>query len=173
MQFEGKVVQIRLQPVIKSNVVTYTVIVKAPNPNMKLMPGMTASITVFVEEASNALLVSSKALHFVPDQELIAKYNNGNNQKNKPGIVPSVQMKMDSMFKTVWVKKENDIYPVPVIIGIDDDMNAQVIKGLKEGDEVVIAMNASTGAAAVPGSTQTSSPFMPRPPIRRTSAKTQ
>jgi HlyD family secretion protein len=173
LQFEGKVVQIRFQPVIKSNVVTYTVIVKAPNPNMKLMPGMTASITVYVEEASNVLVLSSKALHFVPDQELIAKNKTGKDQKNRPGISQTPQMKMDSMSQTVWVKKGNDIFPVPVKIGIDDDINAQVIKGLKEGDEVVIAMNASTGTAAFKGSAQSSSPFMPRPPARSSGSRPQ
>ncbi len=60
--FKGDVRQIRLQPVVTSNVVTYTVIVNAPNPDMKLMPGMTANITVLVQKIDSVLVIPGKAL---------------------------------------------------------------------------------------------------------------
>ena len=77
--FKGTVRQIRLQPVVTSNVVTYTVIVDAPNPGLKLMPGMTANITVLTQEVDSVLTVPGKALRFVPDAAFLAEY-----MKNTP-----------------------------------------------------------------------------------------
>jgi HlyD family secretion protein len=68
-QFQGKVGQIRLQPNVIQNVVNYTVIVEAPNPDLKLMPGMTATITVLVDRRDNALKLPNLALRFQPDQK--------------------------------------------------------------------------------------------------------
>jgi HlyD family secretion protein len=177
LKFEGKVTQIRLQPVTKSNVVTYTVIVKAPNPDYKLMPGMTASITVCVEEAKDVLTVSSKALHFTPDMAVMEEYKKNLMEKNgsdknapKPDGKPDGKTgstkheKHDSTAKMIWLKKGEMVFSVPVKIGIDDDMNAQVISGLKDGDEVITAMNSSS-AVVMKGAS--SSPFMPKPPSRK------
>jgi HlyD family secretion protein len=77
--FKGDVRQVRLQPVVTSNVVTYTVIVNAPNPEKKLMPGMTANITVLVQKIDSVLIVPGKAFRFVPDAAWLAEY-----QKNNP-----------------------------------------------------------------------------------------
>src|SRR5664280_2022034 len=71
--FKGSVRQIRLQPVVTSNVVTYTVIVNAPNPEKKLMPGMTANITVLVQKVDSVLLLSGKAVRFTPDKAYLLK----------------------------------------------------------------------------------------------------
>ena len=76
--FKGTVRQIRLQPVVTSNVVTYTVIVNAPNPEMKLMPGMTANITVLVQQVDSVLIVPGKALRFTPDAAFLAEYMKNN-----------------------------------------------------------------------------------------------
>jgi len=76
--FKGNVRQIRLQPVVTSNVVTYTVIVNAPNPEMKLMPGMTANITVLVQKLDSVLIVPGKALRFTPDATWLAEYMKNN-----------------------------------------------------------------------------------------------
>ena len=72
--FTGDVRQVRLQPVVTSNVVTYTVIVNAPNPDKKLMPGMTANITVLVQKIDSVLIVPGKALRFTPDATWLAEY---------------------------------------------------------------------------------------------------
>lgn len=66
LKFEGSVSQVRLQPTTTNNVVTYTVILSAPNPDKKLMPGMTASATIYVEEKANTLVLSGKAVRFSP-----------------------------------------------------------------------------------------------------------
>jgi HlyD family secretion protein len=73
MKFEGTVSEVRLQPVTTNNVVTYVVILSAPNPEKKLMPGMTASATIYVEEKTNTLILSGKAIRFTPDKEYLAK----------------------------------------------------------------------------------------------------
>jgi len=162
MNFDGKVVQIRLQPVTKSNVVTYTVVVQAPNPDMKLMPGMTASITVFVEEAKDVLTVSSKALHFTPDSTLLMKYFESlPDKKMMPPVKIDHPIAKDSGAIMVWVKNGTDIRKIPVKVGIDDDMNAQILQGLKEGDEIVTSLVSNTTTAKA---NQSGSPFMPKPP---------
>jgi HlyD family secretion protein len=76
--FNGDVRQIRLQPIVTSNVVTYTVIVNAPNPELKLMPGMTANITVLVQKIDSVLTVPGKALRFTPDATWLAEYMKNN-----------------------------------------------------------------------------------------------
>lgn len=71
-QFEGTVRQVRYQPVISSNVVTYTVIVDVSNPDMKLLPGMTANITVNIDKREGVLRVPSRALNFTPPTAYLA-----------------------------------------------------------------------------------------------------
>jgi HlyD family secretion protein len=73
LKFEGTVSQIRLQPVTTNNVVTYVVILNAPNPDKKLMPGMTASATIFVDEKDSTLFLSGKAFRFTPSAEYLQK----------------------------------------------------------------------------------------------------
>jgi HlyD family secretion protein len=72
--FTGNVSQIRLEPVVTSNVVTYTTIITAPNEDLKLRPGMTANIFVFTREVDSALLISAKALKFKPDDALAKQF---------------------------------------------------------------------------------------------------
>lgn len=68
--FYGEVQQIRLQPTTTNNVVTYTVIITAHNPDLKLLPGMTASVTIITEEETG-LAVPSEALSFTPSEEVM------------------------------------------------------------------------------------------------------
>lgn len=72
--FNGVVRQVRLKPVIVSNVVTYTVIIDVPNPDMKLMPGMTATITVLIDSRNDILKVPSRALSFSPPSDYLTYY---------------------------------------------------------------------------------------------------
>jgi HlyD family secretion protein len=83
--FKGDVRQIRLQPVVTSNVVTYTVIVNAPNPDLKLMPGMTANITVLVQKLDSVLTIPGKALRFTPDAAWLTAYYKNNPLPQRPG----------------------------------------------------------------------------------------
>lgn len=178
IKFEGSVSQVRLQPVTTNNVVTYTVILNAPNPDKKLMPGMTASATIFVEEKQNTLVVSGKALRFTPDNGYMMKMMAKNLKKAgiNPGAMPAQGMQpsasmqapatgntamaspltgnltdgipltgafpaMSEDIKMVWMKDgENGIRPVSVTVGIENGSNVEILSGLNEGDEVLIAM---------------------------------
>ena len=92
--FTGKVRQKRLNPVIVSNVVNYIVIVDVPNPDMKLMPGMTASISVLIDERIDVLKVPTKALSFQPPASYLAYY-----QENLPDSIKQAQNERINMMK--------------------------------------------------------------------------
>ena len=168
--FEGKVTQLRWEPTVTNNVVTYTIIIDAPNPDYKLMPGMTATIQVYVLEKNDILVVPSKALRFKPNPKLLTSYMS---QQAKPeipeGQVPPAMGNMPPQAANgatmVWVKEGTNIHPVPVKIGLNDDINAEILSGIKSGQEVVLSMEQKGAnlAAARPGG----NPFMPGPPGRR------
>jgi len=150
--FTGTVADIRLHPKVSSNVVTYTTIINAPNSDMKLKPGMTANIVVYTREASHALLISSKALNFVPDSTLkndyiilpyIKDFGNQNKElKGKPGYV--------------WVISGKKLIQVRVVTGLDDNNHVEILKGLLPGQQVVVSY-------PIPGEISTSS-ILPKPP---------
>lgn len=181
LQFSGRVTEVRLQPVTTNNVVTYTVVIKAPNPDLKLMPGMTASITIITMEARNTLLVPSKALQFTPSgfpKNRVASNGAGESIDTQvkrmpaeviPGIPSPAGIKADSFGnqppKIVWLKRGNEISPEPVKTGIDDDIHTEILNGLKEGDTVIVAEISGLKKIST-GNNQTRSPFMPAPPRR-------
>ena len=149
-KFEGKVSEVRLQPVTTNNVVTYVVILSAPNPDKKLMPGMTASATIYVEEKTNTLLLLGKAVRFTPDQAYLMKlFEKMKASGPMPGMpvgapasgMPFGAMDNDPKTKTVWVKDEKiGIRPNTVKIGIDNGSSVEILSGLNVGDEVVISV---------------------------------
>ena len=184
LKFPGQITEVRLQPVITSNVVTYTVIIGAPNPDKKLMPGMTASTIIFVQEANDEFLIPMKAVKFSPDEELLKAYQ-ASHQDIKEGdnfsasgrtkFKPGLDTKSDSTGSDstgdvnsmrVWVKRENRIFPVPIEVDISDGISYGIKAGLQEGDSVILSMSQSTtGTKAHQASAR--SPFMPTPPRRR------
>jgi HlyD family secretion protein len=173
-KFEGKITQIRLEPVITSNVVTYTVIVEAQNPDKKLMPGMTASITIFVQEANDILVVASKALRFQPDPLLLKAYIESL-PKNEPSkfdsedVIHEAGIYGNDTTKKVWIKNGDNIHEVSVTTGINNDIDVEIQSGLQEGDEIVIAMSTDVSTKTVEKTA--SSPFMPTPPSSTTKKK--
>lgn len=154
--FTGTVGQIRLQPTVTNNVVTYTVVINTPNPDEKLFPGMTASVEI-VTQCDTALLVPLEALNFTPSQELFKFLD-------KPSSNDSRLSK--SSGKQVWLKKGNTIHPVPVETGINDGVNAILVNGINEGDTIVLNATAEKKQAK-----RQSRSFMPGPPERRTGVK--
>ena len=203
--FNGEVTQIQLMPEESSNVVTYTVVIKAENPEKILMPGMTASVSFFVTEKKNILVVPNEAMEVNPTPDMVETYrekhpeisfqmhpenesgmqpynrdkNNGiENPKNKqangneriapPSTVENNQMQeppqLPDNVKIVWVKKENVISPKMIETGETDEINYELIKGLNEGDEIVIAMTSTNPQQEGTGNKQAQSPFMPKPP---------
>jgi len=167
--FSGTVKEIRLRATVSANVVTYVTIIDAPNADLKLKPGMTASITIYTKEVNNTLLIPSAALAFTPDSLLKQKFhlNNVDNAAkrtgNRPaGSKPRVVVDSGSIQVTrgrVWVKKDSvTIIRVPVTTGLDDKTAVQVISGLKEGDEVITGYKKLLKKEAAQA---TKSPFMP------------
>ncbi|MDX8338976.1 efflux RND transporter periplasmic adaptor subunit [Draconibacterium sp. IB214405] len=171
--FQGEVTQLRWEPTVTNNVVTYTIIIDAPNPDYKLMPGMTATIQIYVLEKNDILVVPSKALRFTPDQKLLMSYMSQQGKPEMPegqtppemGAMPQQAPGGANDATMVWVKEGTSIHPVPVKIGLNDDINAEIISGIKSGQEVVLSMEQKGGnqtAARAAGN-----PFMPGPPGRR------
>jgi HlyD family secretion protein len=145
-KFGGTVTQVRLQPVVTSNVVTYTVIVEAPNPDKKLMPGMTANASIFVTEANGLIIVDSKALRFTPDVQLMADYQKKFPQIAKNDINQQLTKKPRSKggdiskHAILWVKKGDEINPVKVVTGLSDETNMEIVSGVSVGEEVIYSM---------------------------------
>lgn len=161
-KFAGSVSQVRLQPVTTNTVVTYVVIFSAPNPDKKLMPGMTANAIIYIQEKPNTLILSGKAMRFTPDAEYMMKMAG----KSGPGAVPAgmpavmpteMPAEMPAAAKMVWMKDvKGGIRPVPVTVGIINSSSVEILSGLNEGDEVIISMNnpakkATARANAGPG----------------------
>lgn len=154
--FEGVVTQVRLEATVESNVVTYEVVISAPNPDLKLKPGLTATVSIYTLEKNGVLTISPKALKFVPDYQVA---------EASGVILEPVQVENPALQKTVWVKKGDTLEQKEVRLGTLLTSVVEVINGLQEGEEVVIGMQ--TGKPAMgppqPGETE-SSPFMPKPP---------
>lgn len=170
--FAGTVMQIRLSPVTTSNVVTYTVIINAPNPDLKLLPGMTANITIYVEELRDVLTIPYKAIKFTPAKDYLAKA--GNEMMASHGGLPSAggTTMPDTKATRVWVKDARGIHPAPVETGATDGTSVEVNSGLKEGEEVVTNMTLLAGR--VKEKAVASNPFMPKRPgqtQKKTTAK--
>lgn len=183
LKFEGSVSQVRFKPVTTNNVVTYTVILNAPNPDKKLMPGMTASATIFIEEKQKTLVLSGKALRFTPDAEYLKSLMAKGAAGMPAGQMPSGQMPsggpapaglpagapaagslpaMPEGMKMVWVKDEKlTLKPVPVTIGIENGSSVEILSGLNQGDEAIISMTKKNSKAS--SSRQNGGPGGPMP----------
>ena len=143
--------------------------IDAPNADMKLKPGMTASITIYTREVNNTLLIPSAALVFTPDSVLKEKYHltnvdnaakrTGKRQSGSKGQ-PIDDSSGNKITKgRVWVRKDSvTIIRMPVTTGLDDKTVVQVISGLKEGDEVMTGYK-NYQRQMLPK--QAKSPFMP------------
>lgn len=167
--FKGTVQEIRLHPKVSANVVTYTTIINASNEEMKLKPGMTANITIYIREVDQALLIPTKALKFNPDSTLETQYqlkpmntHQKNSIQNNDGSRLSRTSQDSSIVEPsyVWVKQENELIQKRINIGIDDNTKVEVLSGLEKDDAVVVGViTDGNGPAEKPS---VSSPFMPR-----------
>ena len=160
--FTGTVGQIRLQPTVTNNVVTYTVVINTPNPDEKLFPGMTASVEI-VTQCDTALLVPLEALNFTPTEDL-RKLLDKPSKDSRPS--KDFRLSRSSNSKQVWLKNGNSIHPVPVETGINDGVNAILVSGLSEGDTIVL-----NATAEKKQSKRQSRSLMPGRPERRTGVK--
>lgn len=148
--FEGKVKQVRQEATTTNNVVTYEVVISAPNADLKLKPGLTANVTIYTAERKGVLSVPSKALRFTPQKETVGKMKivDVANAKNK-----------------VWTLEGNSIVAHKVNIGMTDGTNTQIVGGIAEGTKVITGLNVMGGEEKMPMEVQDEkSPFAPGPP---------
>lgn len=148
--FEGEVKQVRQEATTTNNVVTYEVVISAPNADLKLKPGLTANVTIYTAERKGVLSVPSKALRFTPQKETVGKMKivDVANAKNK-----------------VWTIEGNSIVAHKVNIGMTDGTNTQIVGGIAEGTKVVTGLKVMGGEEEKPMEAQgESSPFAPGPP---------
>ena len=161
--FEGIVTQVRLDPTVTSNVVTYTVVIKADNPDLKLKPGLTATISIYTLELKDVLSVEAKAINFKPTPPEMMAYN----EQQKLSVNPSKRKPKDKEEgKTkVWVYEANGaIVPQEVTLGASDGVNVQILSGINEGDKLVYSLKSESTKAAVAEGGVDESPFMPKRP---------
>lgn len=172
LSFNGTVTQIRLQPVVTNNVVTYTIIIEAPNPDQKLMPGMTATANIFITEIKDVLTLNNRALRFYPDEKTMAVMMKGksfpesNISRSARGNSSKKTTGENSKTRIVWVKKAADFIRTRIETGLSDGTNTEIKSGLQEGDEVVVSTIEPGKSAAT--QTPQRSPFMPSRPNQRT-----
>lgn len=148
--FEGEVKQVRQEATTTNNVVTYEVVISAPNADLKLKPGLTANVTIYTAERKGVLSVPSRALRFTPQKETVGKMKivDVANAKNK-----------------VWTIEGNSIVAHKVNIGMTDGTNTQIVGGIAEGTKIVTGLNVMGGEEEKPMEAQgESSPFAPGPP---------
>lgn len=148
--FEGEVKQVRQEATTTNNVVTYEVVISAPNADLKLKPGLTANVTIYTAERKGVLSVPSKALRFTPQKETVGKMKivDATNAKNK-----------------VWTIEGNSIVAHKVNIGMTDGTNTQIVGGIAEGTKVITGLNVMGGEEKMPMEAQgEKSPFAPGPP---------
>ena len=150
--FKGSVTQVRLQPTTESNVVTYEVVVDAPNPDLKLKPGLTANLTIYTMQKDSVLLVPLKALRFQPE--------------NAPEPVAD---SANPRARVLWMQSPQGLQPVNVTTGDNDGIFAEITGDIKEGDKVVTGVD--IGVASISDGQGEANPFMPSPPGARKNAK--
>lgn len=148
--FEGDVTQVRLNPTTESNVVTYEVVIDAPNPELKLKPGLTANITVYTMEKNDILLAPLKAFRFTPETD--------------PANPQTPQVPQAGRGeKVVWLQTAEGIVPKVIKVGVSDGIYTEVKEGIQEGSRLIVGIE--RGKKIVPqGGSEESNPFMPPRP---------
>lgn len=146
-KFEGTVTQVRQEATTTSNVVTYEVVIGAPNKDLKLKPGLTANVTIYTLEKNDVLAVPSKALRFMPNEALLKK---------------GEQIEDVDAPQKVWTMEGNTFKAHKVETGITNGMLTEIVSGISEGTEVLVDFNISGGETEQAGQ-QAQNPFMPRP----------
>ena len=145
-KFEGQVTQVRQQATTESNVVTYEVVISAPNNDLKLKPGLTANVTIYTLEKNDVLAAPAKALRFMPTEALLSE-----GQSIEDVEAPT----------KVWTLEGNVFKAHAVQVGTTNGMLTEIVGGISEGTEVLVDFTLSGDDA--PEGQQAQNPFMPRP----------
>jgi HlyD family secretion protein len=147
-RFQGQVTQVRQQATTESNVVTYEVVIGAPNNDLKLKPGLTANVTIYTLEKPDVLAVPAKALRFMPVEAILSEGQ----------TIEDVESR-----QKVWTLKGNTFKAHAVETGITNGMLTEIIGGIAEGTEVLTGFTITGGEEAAGPDQQAQNPFMPRP----------
>lgn len=158
-QFDGVVNQVRLSPTTTNNVVTYEVVVSADNPEHKLIPGLTANLTIYTVQTDDALLLPVSALNFKPQES--------KDSKLPQPTATAESVKLDKGQKLVWVVDGKKLIPTAVTIGENNGIKTQILSGLKEGQKVATGYGDATVNTAQDDGNNTKSPFAPGPPGKK------
>ncbi|MDE7496063.1 MAG: efflux RND transporter periplasmic adaptor subunit [Muribaculaceae bacterium] len=151
--FTGTVTQVRLNPTTTSNVVTYEVIVSAANPDHKLIPGMTANLSIYTLEMDDIFAVPMKALKFRPMEKT----------EKEDGLPELVPLKGEAEH-SVWVERDGKLVQTAVELGMANGINQEIKSGLKKGDKVALQYQEARPADEEGGGDAKESPFMPKRP---------
>lgn len=150
--FTGTVKQVRQEATTTNNVVTYEVVISAPNADLKLKPGLTANVTIYTQESKGVVSVPSKALRYTPEKETVGgrKIKDVTGAKNK-----------------VWTLEGNTVVAHSVNIGLSDGSHTQIISGIAQGKQVITGVSVKTGGTSQDNSDSDGgekSPFAPSRP---------
>ncbi len=144
--FEGNVTQVRQQATTESNVVTYEVVISAPNNDLKLKPGLTANVTIYTLERNDVLVAPSKALRFMPNEALLREGQ----------TIEDVEAP-----QKVWTLEGNVFKAHQVEAGTTNGILTEIVSGVAEGTEVLTDFTISSNGEEK--GQEASNPFMPRP----------
>jgi HlyD family secretion protein len=148
--FHGEVSQIRLNASMTQNVVIYTVVVSAANPDLRLLPYLTANLKFEIEERKNVLMVPNAALRFQPLKTQVLETSR-ESEPSPAAVEDGREM------GTVWVKEGQFVRPIDVVVGMTDGVSTEVSgDGLEEGLEIAIGQKRAEAAAA-----EVNNPFAP------------
>lgn len=149
--FSGTVTQVRISPTTTNNVVTYEVIVSTTNPDHKLIPGMTANLSIFTLQLDDAIAVPLKALKFEPMQAA------------EGSKLPEPKPLADRAENSVWVLRNNQLVETAVTLGMKNSVYQQITSGLQSGDKVALQYQ-EIKPDGNGGPKAQENPFMPKPP---------
>lgn len=149
--FEGEVTQVRQEATTTNNVVTYQVVISAPNKSLKLKPGLTANVTIFTYEKKNVVSVPNKALRFTPTKELVGK-----------AIIKDCKGA-----KKVWTYDGKTFKAYAVKTGLTDGINTEILEGLSRGQKIVVDVKQTEEGNTNESQQQEASPFAPKRPGKK------
>ncbi len=156
-EFAGVITQVRLNPTTTSNVVTYTVVIKAANEDLKLKPGLTATITIYTLELKDVLTLEAKGVNFEPDMQVLNNYQKANGFSPVDMVAKSGA---ESGTATIWVMTSKGITSKTIKTGTSDGINVEILSGLSAGEEVVYNLKALTKTEVKSERGDNESPFM-------------
>jgi HlyD family secretion protein len=166
--FQGTVREIRQAPIIVQNVVNYNTVIAVDNPELKLRPGMTATVSVLVAQRAQVLKIPKAALRFQPklsdqEREDLEKYlrerRDGGSREGAAPISEAQRKRWQGMPKVWILTPEGFLRPIAVRLGISDDQFTELVSdNLQEGQELLTGIMDKDGRGASPPSTTSSPP---------------